>query len=176
MILARLNVAGKILHRQCFRCARCQAQLSIANYYETEKEGTYCCETCPDEEKIHETEVALTKMTLERNQKLLGSNSDADEEGSSSENDDEKETSSRKSDKELARTKSDTDDKNSLPESQQDTDDKLVVTISTDNLDGSSSTNATIHIETVSNDENTIEENVNKESEENISEKPLENM
>ena len=90
-ILARLNVVGKILHRQCFRCARCQAQLSIANYYETEKEGTYCCEMCPDEEHIRETEVALTKMTLERNQKLTGSHSDADEEGSSSENDDEKE-------------------------------------------------------------------------------------
>ena len=51
---------------------------------------------CPDEEQIRETEVALTKMTLERNQKLVGSNSDADEEGSSSENDEAKDTGSRK--------------------------------------------------------------------------------
>ena len=64
-IIHRLNVAGKILHRQCFRCARCKSQLSIANYYETENEGTYCCEMCPDEEHVRETEIALTKLTKE---------------------------------------------------------------------------------------------------------------
>ena len=178
-ILARLNVAGKILHRQCFRCARCQSQLSIANYYETEMEGTYCCEMCPDEEQIRETEVALTKMTLERNQKLVGSNSDADEEGSSSENDEAKDTGSRKSDTEPSEAKNDLEDKNSLPESQQDTEDKLVVTISTDDPDGSTSTNATIHIETISKDAKTIEDDIKqgpKENEEDmISEKDAQN-
>ena len=44
----RLMVTGKLHHRTCFRCARCNSQLSLANYYETEQ-GAYCCETCPDE-------------------------------------------------------------------------------------------------------------------------------
>ena len=55
-ILERLNVSGRLLHRTCFKCARCHHQLSIANYYETES-GAYCCEMCPDEEVI-QTEVA----------------------------------------------------------------------------------------------------------------------
>ena len=42
-------MSGRTLyHRTCFRCARCQHQLSLANFYETEG-GEYCCETCPDE-------------------------------------------------------------------------------------------------------------------------------
>ena len=123
---------------------------------------------CPDEEHIRETEVALTKMTLERNQKLIGSHSDADEEGSSSENDDERETCSRKSDLEITELKADVEDKNSLPESQQEADDKLVVTISTDDPDGSINNNATIHIETISQDANTIEEKITSESKEDI--------
>ncbi|XP_069668967.1 MICAL-like protein 2 isoform X2 [Periplaneta americana] len=48
-IAERLLVGGHLLyHRTCFRCARCQHQLSLANFYETEG-GEYCCETCPDE-------------------------------------------------------------------------------------------------------------------------------
>ena len=48
-IAERLLVSGRTLyHRTCFRCARCQHQLSLANFYETEG-GEYCCETCPDE-------------------------------------------------------------------------------------------------------------------------------
>ncbi|KDR08841.1 MICAL-like protein 1 isoform X2 [Zootermopsis nevadensis] len=48
-IAERLLVNGRTLyHRSCFRCARCQHQLSLANFYETEG-GEYCCETCPDE-------------------------------------------------------------------------------------------------------------------------------
>lgn len=46
----RLMVNGRLHHRVCFRCARCNSQLSLANYYETET-GQYCCETCPDEVK-----------------------------------------------------------------------------------------------------------------------------
>merc|ERR1719508_284532 len=49
-ILERLNVAGRILHRTCFKCARCSTQLSLVSYYETEG-GSYCCDVCPDEEK-----------------------------------------------------------------------------------------------------------------------------
>lgn len=37
-----------LYHRGCFRCARCDAQLSLANCYET-IDGVWCCETCPDE-------------------------------------------------------------------------------------------------------------------------------
>ncbi|PSN52210.1 hypothetical protein C0J52_12766 [Blattella germanica] len=47
-IAERLLVGRHLYHRTCFRCARCQHQLSIANCYETEG-GEYCCETCPDE-------------------------------------------------------------------------------------------------------------------------------
>lgn len=49
-ILERLNVTGRILHRTCFKCARCSTQLSLVSYYETET-GSYCCDICPDEEK-----------------------------------------------------------------------------------------------------------------------------
>ncbi|KAK3911043.1 MICAL-like protein 2 [Frankliniella fusca] len=47
----RLLVGSKraLYHRTCFRCARCSAQLTLANCYETEDAG-FCCETCPDEE------------------------------------------------------------------------------------------------------------------------------
>lgn len=45
----RLIVGGHLYHRTCFRCARCSAQLTLANSYETQ-DGAYCCETCPDEE------------------------------------------------------------------------------------------------------------------------------
>ncbi|GLV35949.1 MICAL-like [Carabus blaptoides fortunei] len=55
----RLNVGTKLYHRTCFRCARCNTQLSLANCYETETDGQYCCETCPDEE---ESTRKLTKL------------------------------------------------------------------------------------------------------------------
>lgn len=45
-----MNVGKSLYHRTCFKCARCTAQLTLDNYYETEN-GEYCCETCPDEEK-----------------------------------------------------------------------------------------------------------------------------
>lgn len=51
MFLAqRLLISGHLFHRTCFKCARCGALLSVANYYETQ-DGKYCCETCPDEER-----------------------------------------------------------------------------------------------------------------------------
>ncbi|CAG9760051.1 unnamed protein product [Ceutorhynchus assimilis] len=49
-IAERLNVGKLLYHRTCFRCARCNSQLTLANYYETEN-GEFCCEICPDEEK-----------------------------------------------------------------------------------------------------------------------------
>ena len=59
----RLIVNSKLHHRTCFRCARCTSQLSVANYYETEK-GQYCCETCPDEVEQHkETAITSTSIT-----------------------------------------------------------------------------------------------------------------
>nr|CAD7441796.1 unnamed protein product [Timema bartmani] len=52
-IAERFLVNGRTLyHRTCFRCARCQNQLSLANYYETE-DGRFCCETCPDEVSVN---------------------------------------------------------------------------------------------------------------------------
>ena len=48
-ILERLTVGGRILHRTCFKCARCSEQLTLASFYETES-GQFCCEVCPDEE------------------------------------------------------------------------------------------------------------------------------
>lgn len=63
------------MHRTCFKCARCNHQLSIANYYETES-GSYCCDLCPDEEII-QTEVAeANKKIVEAH---LESSDEADE-------------------------------------------------------------------------------------------------
>lgn len=46
----RLLVERRLYHRTCFTCARCGAQLSLASCYQTETDGQFCCETCPDEE------------------------------------------------------------------------------------------------------------------------------
>lgn len=46
----KLVILRVLYHRTCFRCARCNNQLTVGNYYETE-EGQFCCETCPDEEE-----------------------------------------------------------------------------------------------------------------------------
>ena len=48
-LLERLNLGGRIIHRTCFKCARCEEQLTLASFYETET-GQFCCEVCPDEE------------------------------------------------------------------------------------------------------------------------------
>ncbi|XP_065558027.1 F-actin-monooxygenase mical1-like isoform X1 [Artemia franciscana] len=45
----RLKIGSKLFHRVCFKCARCAAQLTPGNQYETEN-GEHCCEVCPDEE------------------------------------------------------------------------------------------------------------------------------
>lgn len=46
----RLAVDGSFYHRKCLRCARCDSQLTPGSFYETEVDGVFCCETCPDEE------------------------------------------------------------------------------------------------------------------------------
>ncbi|XP_063868543.1 LOW QUALITY PROTEIN: MICAL-like protein 1 [Scylla paramamosain] len=46
-----VGAPGQLMHRTCFRCARCSTQLTLAGYYQTER-GQYCCETCPDEERL----------------------------------------------------------------------------------------------------------------------------
>ncbi|KAJ8969554.1 hypothetical protein NQ317_016586, partial [Molorchus minor] len=67
-IAERLNVGKLLYHRTCFKCARCNSQLTLANYYETEH-GDFCCEICPDEEKIStkspEKSVLLRSMSDE---------------------------------------------------------------------------------------------------------------
>lgn len=47
----RLVLGKKLFHRTCLKCARCQSQLTPGSFYETEIDGEFCCETCPDEEK-----------------------------------------------------------------------------------------------------------------------------
>ncbi|TRY63840.1 hypothetical protein TCAL_06865 [Tigriopus californicus] len=80
-ILERLNVTGKLLHRTCFKCARCGTQLNIVNYYETEK-GDYCCDVCPDEETNQE-------KVVEANKRMVSEHLDSGLENSSSESEDE---------------------------------------------------------------------------------------
>lgn len=81
-ILERLNVAGRILHRTCFKCARCGTQLSLAGYYETET-GEYCCELCPDEEHREEK-----RSTLQAGMRLPSDGEDEEaDSGHSSEKD-----------------------------------------------------------------------------------------
>uniref|UniRef100_A0A0K2UHZ5 Uncharacterized protein n=1 Tax=Lepeophtheirus salmonis TaxID=72036 RepID=A0A0K2UHZ5_LEPSM len=69
-LLERYNINGLMAHRTCFKCARCGSQLSLANYYETEK-GDFCCEICPDEE-VSQVQLALTnKLKRESQEKEL---------------------------------------------------------------------------------------------------------
>lgn len=46
----RLTIGKLLYHRTCLRCARCKSQLTPGSFYETEIDGVFCCETCPDEE------------------------------------------------------------------------------------------------------------------------------
>lgn len=46
----RVPVGRTLYHRTCLRCARCNSQLTLGSFYETETDGVFCCETCPDEE------------------------------------------------------------------------------------------------------------------------------
>lgn len=47
----RLSIGDFLYHRTCLRCARCNTQLTPGSFYETELDGEFCCETCPDEER-----------------------------------------------------------------------------------------------------------------------------
>ena len=115
-ILERLNVAGKLLHRTCFKCARCTAQLSIANYYETEN-GDYCCDVCPDEE-VNQAKVA------EANKKIVAELDVPDvkgaDEASSDDSEDEDQPEGRKEGSQGS--VEDKDGENSLPEDMQKND------------------------------------------------------
>ncbi|KAF4524559.1 hypothetical protein B566_EDAN002834 [Ephemera danica] len=59
----RLACSGRTFHRPCFKCARCGAQLSPANYYETESHS-FCCEVCPDEEPVPESSSDNDSMSV----------------------------------------------------------------------------------------------------------------
>lgn len=48
----RLVVEKKLFHRSCLKCARCDSKLTLGNFYETEEDNVFCCETCPDEETV----------------------------------------------------------------------------------------------------------------------------
>jgi len=79
-IISRLNVGGRILHRTCFKCARCETQLSLASYYETET-GDFCCEVCPDEEKKEAVTLKANKNLATMMSADSGHSSDEEEEG-----------------------------------------------------------------------------------------------
>ncbi len=75
-ILERLNVGGRLLHRTCFRCARCRAQLNVVSYYETEA-GQFCCDVCPDEEVSMAETVKANKEIVEKHLESGGDTSDS---------------------------------------------------------------------------------------------------
>jgi len=81
-ILERLNVGGKILHRTCFKCARCQDQLTLASFYETEA-GQFCCEVCPDEETRERERTLRVNKDLARLMAGDSGESEEDEEDAS---------------------------------------------------------------------------------------------
>lgn len=62
-ILERLNVTGKTFHRTCFKCARCEEQLTLASFYETEN-SEFCCEICPDEEDVERERTLKARKDL----------------------------------------------------------------------------------------------------------------
>ena len=73
-----------------FQCARCSAQLSLANYYETES-GDYCCDVCPD------VEAAATKAASSAASAI---NKSIEDGATSEEEEDEEDTSEDESDHE----------------------------------------------------------------------------
>ncbi|XP_017474982.1 PREDICTED: COPII coat assembly protein sec16-like isoform X3 [Rhagoletis zephyria] len=60
----RLLVGKKVYHRTCLKCARCGSQLTPGSFYETEVDGEYCCETCPDEE-VQLNEVSSSELAAD---------------------------------------------------------------------------------------------------------------
>ncbi|KAK8733459.1 hypothetical protein OTU49_006649 [Cherax quadricarinatus] len=83
----RLSVGspGQLMHRTCFRCARCNTQLTLASYYETEK-GQFCCETCPDEEHNNLPDVDSTSISSHTSSKHKRRSSASDTESDSDSN------------------------------------------------------------------------------------------
>ena len=68
----RLVVGTKLYHRCCLKCARCKTLLTIGSFYETENDGEYVCDVCPDEEKNAEAKktVDLSSQRLSIAQKI----------------------------------------------------------------------------------------------------------
>lgn len=66
----RLLVDRRLYHRTCFRCARCGAQLTLSGCYQTETDGQYCCETCPDEEEDSFTTIEDNNTNMDNNSSI----------------------------------------------------------------------------------------------------------
>ncbi|CAO1389606.1 unnamed protein product [Diamesa serratosioi] len=68
----RLVVGTKLYHRCCLKCARCKTLLTIGSFYETENDGEYVCDVCPDEEKNAEAKksIDLSSQRLSIAQKI----------------------------------------------------------------------------------------------------------
>ncbi|KAK7068229.1 hypothetical protein SK128_026294 [Halocaridina rubra] len=85
---------GQLMHRTCFRCARCNTQLTLASYYETEK-GQFCCEMCPDEELQilpgdSNSIVSSNSPQLSRRTSTSGSDSEYESEDSDNESEEDR--------------------------------------------------------------------------------------
>lgn len=65
-LMERMVVGGRVYHRTCLKCARCKSQLTLGNFYETEIDEQYCCETCPDEDIADTLPIILRKEEKEK--------------------------------------------------------------------------------------------------------------
>ena len=88
-ILERLQVAGKLFHRTCFKCARCNEQLTLASFYETET-GQFCCEVCPDEEDNERKRTLRARKDLAK--LMADDEDDEDDDGDADEGDEDENT------------------------------------------------------------------------------------
>ncbi|XP_053694252.1 MICAL-like protein 1 isoform X2 [Sabethes cyaneus] len=75
----RISFEQKLYHRSCLKCARCGTQLTLGSFYETETDGEYCCETCPDEE-IQLAERRRSSSSPEKGDIALSSKDDKNQE------------------------------------------------------------------------------------------------
>lgn len=60
----RLVIEDQLYHRTCLKCARCSSVLTLGNFYQTEKDNEFCCETCPDEERIRSAKNSENRLSI----------------------------------------------------------------------------------------------------------------
>lgn len=60
----RLVIEDQLYHRTCFKCARCSSVLTLGNFYQTENDNEFCCETCPDEERSRAAKNTENRLSI----------------------------------------------------------------------------------------------------------------